>query len=133
MTLVAVAASPSEGLPRGVREEMPNRVKCQTFKVNIGGTASIFLQCDEYPDGRVGAIFLEQSKIGSFTNGIMEAFSVAVSFLLQYGAPLHEIADRFIGMQFEPSGIAHEAALMTPTTSVVDWVFKTLTREYPNQ
>lgn len=120
-------------LARGIREELPNRRRMSTFKAQVGAAPSIYLHVDEYPDGRVGAIFITMSKVGTFTNGIMDAFSSSVSLAIQYGAPLREIAPRFLDMIFEPNGMVTEGDSISHATSIVDWVFKTLTKEYPNQ
>lgn len=117
-------------MPRGFREELPNRRRTQSFKAHIGTAPSIYLHVDEYPDGRAGAIFITMSKTGTFTNGIMDAFSSAVSIALQYGTPLSDLADRFTGMIFEPYGLTVEDEKMTHSTSIVDWVFRTLLEEY---
>ena len=126
----AVGGDEQPVLARGVREELPNRRRTQVFKAHVGTSPSVFLHVDEYPDGRAGAIWIRVAKTGTFTNGVMDAFASAVSLALQFGTPLKAIADRMTGTIFEPNGMVVTDEGMSHATSIVDWIFQTLLKEY---
>ena len=117
-------------LGRGEQERLPNRRRSTTQKVRIGGSASCYLHMGEYPDGRLGEIFIEIAKQGSFTNGIMDAFATLVSKSLQYGIPLEELCDSFINTNFEPSGAVEGDDTITEARSILDYIFRHLKEAY---
>lgn len=117
---------------RGQREPLPNRRRVTAYSANIAGGPTVHLHVGEYADGRVGEIFLTQSRIGSFARGMVTSFAVAVSYALQYGAPLDAIIQQYKYTHFEPSGFVDGEAVagLKEARSVVDWVAQVLEREY---
>jgi ribonucleoside-diphosphate reductase alpha chain len=55
-------------------------------------------------DGRVGEIYLKMDRQGGTVSGFCDAWSMAVSRLLQTGTPLDEVCRMFRSTRFEPSG-----------------------------
>lgn len=125
-------------LQRGEREVLPGRRHSTTYKAKIGGSSSLYLTTGENNRGELREIFLSQSKIGTFSRGMMEAFAIAVSIGLQFGVPLKVLTDRYKNSVFEPNGYieTEDADLNLGTDTVsspVDWIFRVLEHEYPNQ
>ena len=119
-------------LTRGEREELPLRRVARLTKVSIGGSASLYIHYGEYPDGRLGEIFLTQAKTGTFNRGVIEGFAVALSLALQYGANLSDTLNTFRHTQFEPQGATND--LEVPTcSSIFDYLAQRLQLDYPNQ
>jgi len=60
----------------------------------------------------------------------MNNFAIAISLGLQYGVPLEEYVDAFIGTKFEPSGKVHGNDRILSATSILDYVFRELAISY---
>jgi ribonucleoside-diphosphate reductase alpha chain len=69
------------------RAHLPNRRASSIFERKVAGlryTASI----SQFPDGRVGEIFLQNHKPGSQSDSNARDAAVAASLALQFGCPL---------------------------------------------
>ena len=88
-----------------------------------------FVTIGEYDDGRPGELFLRVSKQGSTLAGIMDAFSISVSYGLQYGVPLRHFVEAFTNTRFEPAGITDDPDLRI-ATSILDYIFRRLAVNY---
>ena len=86
----------------------------------------IHVHTGEYEDGTLGEIFIEVAKAGSTMSGLLDNFATAVSLGLQYGVPLHVLAEKFTGTSFEPAGVVDGRY----ATSVLDLIFRFLMEHY---
>jgi ribonucleoside-diphosphate reductase alpha chain len=111
------------------REHLPNRRKGYTQKVVVGGH-KLFLRTGEYPDGRLGEVFLDMHREGASFRSLMNCFAIAISLGLQYGVPLDEYVDAFVYTKFEPSGALQGHDQIKFCTSVIDFVFRELGLNY---
>jgi adenosylcobalamin-dependent ribonucleoside-diphosphate reductase len=111
-----------------VREKLPRNRTSKTFEFRVADCKG-FVTIGEYDDGRPGEIFLRVSKQGSTLAGIMDAFSVSVSYGLQYGVPLRHFVEAFTNTRFEPAGITDDADLRI-ATSILDYIFRRLAVNY---
>jgi hypothetical protein len=69
------------------RERLSNRRLAETFEVEVGGlryTCTI----GRFPDGRVGEIFLTNTKPSSQSDSNARDSAIAASLALQFGCPL---------------------------------------------
>ncbi len=126
--VVATAKSLTQ-MVKARRESLPNRRDGYTQKVVIGGH-KLYLRTGEYPDGRLGEIFLDMHREGAAFRSLMNCFAIAVSLGLQYGVPLEEYLDAFVFTKFEPSGpvVGHDNIKFSD--SVIDFVFRELGLQY---
>ncbi len=113
------------------KKSLPAKRRGFTQKAKIGGQV-IFLRTGEYADGTLGEIFIDLAKEGSTLRSFMNCFAIAVSVGLQYGVPLEEFVEKFVFTKFEPSGMVDHPNIKT-TTSLVDFVFRSLAYEYLNR
>src|SRR5262245_16209760 len=111
-----------------VREKLPRNRTSRTFEFRVADCKG-FVTVGEYTDGRPGEIFLKVSKQGSTLAGIMDAFSISVSYGLQYGVPLRSFVEAFTNTRFEPAGITDDAELRI-ATSILDYIFRRLAVDY---
>jgi ribonucleoside-diphosphate reductase alpha chain len=111
-----------------VREKLPRKHASQTFEFRVAECKG-FVTVGEYGDGRPGEIFLRVSKQGSTLAGIMDAFSISVSYGLQYGVPLRHYVEAFTNTRFEPAGITDDPELRI-ATSILDYIFRRLAVDY---
>jgi ribonucleoside-diphosphate reductase alpha chain len=111
-----------------VRERLPRNRSSKTFEFRVADCKG-FVTVGEYADGRPGEIFLKVSKQGSTLAGIMDAFSISVSYGLQYGVPLRNFVEAFTNTRFEPAGITDDADLRI-ATSILDYIFRRLAVDY---
>jgi ribonucleoside-diphosphate reductase alpha chain len=111
-----------------VREKLPRNRVSHTFEFRVADCKG-FVTVGEYTDGRPGEIFLKVSKQGSTLAGIMDAFSISVSYGLQYGVPLRNFVEAFTNTRFEPAGITDDPDLRI-ATSILDYIFRRLAVDY---
>ncbi|MGH9229586.1 MAG: vitamin B12-dependent ribonucleotide reductase [Acidimicrobiales bacterium] len=111
-----------------VREKLPRNRTSKTFEFRVADCKG-FVTVGEYADGRPGEMFLKVSKQGSTLAGIMDAFSVSVSYGLQYGVPLRHFVEAFTNTRFEPAGITDDPDLRI-ATSILDYIFRRLAVDY---
>jgi ribonucleoside-diphosphate reductase alpha chain len=61
---------------------------------------------------------------------MMNCFAMSVSIGLQYGVPLQTYVEQFTFTRFEPQGIVEGHPYVKMSTSIVDYLFRTLAVEY---
>lgn len=111
------------------KKRLPPRRVGYNQKFIIDGV-TVYLRTGEYEDGTLGEIFISTEKTGSFIRSMMDSFCIAISIGLQYGAPLEDFADKFIGSRFAPSGIVQLHSDIKMAGSILDAVFKDLSIHY---
>ena len=63
----------------------------------------------------------------------MNNFAISVSLGLQYGVPLDEFINAFVGTKFEPSGKVHGNDRILSASSMLDYIFRELAISYQNR
>ncbi len=111
------------------REKLPARRTGYTQKAAIGGH-KLFLSTGEYPNGRVGEIFVALHKEGPAFRGLMDVFAIAVSLGLQHGVPLADFVEAFTFTRFGPAGAVEGDPAVLQATSMIDYVFRNLAVNY---
>jgi ribonucleoside-diphosphate reductase alpha chain len=119
--------SPTARLPH--RERLPSRRYGYNQKARVGGQ-KIYLRTGDYPDGRLGEIFIDMHKEGATFRSLMNNFAIAVSLGLQYGVPLEEFVDAFTATRFEPAGPVEGNDKIKRATSILDYIFRELALSY---
>jgi ribonucleoside-diphosphate reductase alpha chain len=69
-------------------------------------------------------------KEGAAFRSMMNCFAMSVSIGLQYGVPLSTYVEQFTFTRFEPQGIVEGHPYVKMSTSIVDYLFRTLAVEY---
>ena len=110
---------------------MPDRRKGYIQKATIGDH-KVYLHTGEYEDGKIGEIFIDTSKEGELVKALMNNFAIAISLGLQYGVPLDEFVNAFIGTKFEPSGKVQGNDRILSASSILDYIFRELAISYLN-
>ena len=116
----------------GKRFSMPDRRKGYIQKATIGDH-KVYLHTGEYEDGKIGEIFIDTSKEGELVKALMNNFAIAVSLGLQYGVPLDEFINAFVGTKFEPSGKVIGNDRILSASSILDYIFRELAISYQNR
>jgi ribonucleoside-diphosphate reductase alpha chain len=118
------------------RERLPAERKGWTKKIHLRyrvecGEAelAIYVTTGEYPDGRLGELFLKADKAGSTISGLLDALSVTASLALQSGVPVDTLVEKWSRMQFEPAGTTGDPDLPR-VSSIVDAVARWLRIRY---
>tara|TARA_B100001029_G_scaffold151383_1_gene133876 strand:+ start:327 stop:1157 length:831 start_codon:yes stop_codon:yes gene_type:complete len=120
----------NEGI--GKRLSMPDRRKGYIQKASIGDH-KIYLHTGEYEDGKIGEIFIDTSKEGELVKALMNNFAIAISLGLQYGVPLDEFINAYVGTKFEPSGKVYGNDRILSASSLLDYIFRELAISYQNR
>src|SRR6185437_12923731 len=115
--------------PKGLRVRLPKKRVGFTQEARVGGH-KIFLRTGQYEDGTLGEIFIDMHKEGAAFRSMMNCFAMSVSVGLQYGVPLSTYVDQFTFTRFEPQGIVEGHPYVKMSTSIVDYLFRTLAVEY---
>ena len=114
------------------RFSMPDRRKGYIQKATIGDH-KVYLHTGEYEDGKIGEIFIDTSKEGELVKALMNNFAIAISLGLQYGVPLDEFINAYVGTKFEPSGKVYGNDRILSATSILDYIFRELAISYQNR
>jgi len=117
---------------RHVRRRLPNKRRGYTQKATIAGH-NLYIRTGEYEDGTLGEIFLDMHKEGAAFRAVMHSFAIAVSIGLQYGVPLEEFCDAFVGTRFEPAGFVKGHDNIRMGKSLIDYVFRDIGFNYLNR
>jgi hypothetical protein len=72
------------------RERLPNRRQCESFEFTHAGHP-FTLTAGDYPDNRIGEIFISSNRAGSQVEAVARDSAIAVSIALQFGADLETI------------------------------------------
>lgn len=120
-TAPAHAATPPVSVHR---RRLPAERNAVTHKFRIGEVEG-YMTVGMFADGSPGEVFVNISKQGSTINGMFDTIAMLMSYALQYGVPLADIADKFEGLRFEPAGFTTNRSIPT-ATSVVDYMAKWL-------
>ena len=112
-----------------LRFGMPDRRKGYIQKVSVGNH-KIYLHTGEYEDGKIGEIFIDTSKEGELVKALMNNFAIAISLGLQYGVPLDEFVNAYVGTKFEPSGKVQGNDRILSASSILDYIFRELAISY---
>src|SRR5208337_1843000 len=121
-SVAAIAPRQQSGATRG---RLPDRRGGYTQKAHVGGH-KVYLRTGEYPDGRLGEIFIDMHKEGAAFRSLMNSFAIAVSVALQYGVPLEEYVDAFAFTRFEPAGLVQRKRRDQELTSILGYIFREL-------
>jgi hypothetical protein len=111
------------------REKLPGRRRSWTQKVRVGGQ-TFYASFSEYPDGRLGEVFIEAHKEGTFTRGILSALARTVSVALQSGVSPAEVVKTLRGLNFPPRGAVEGSAAVRECSSVPDWLAQEIEAHY---
>jgi ribonucleoside-diphosphate reductase alpha chain len=95
----------------------------------VGGH-KVYLHTGEFDDGEIGEIFIDMHKEGAAFRSLMNNFAIATSIGLQYGVPLEEFVDAFVGTRFEPAGDVEGNDSILRATSILDYLFRELAVSY---
>ena len=93
------------------------------------GDMTLHIRTGNYERGKLGEVFLEIGKAGSTLNGLLDVMGRLISYALQYGVPLDELAPKFVGHNFPPSGPTSNPAIPT-CSSLPDYLGQWLMREF---
>ncbi len=110
------------------RQKLERNRTSRTFEFRVADCKG-FVTVGEYADGRPGEVFLKVAKQGSTLAGIMDAFSITLSYGLQYGVPLRTYVEAFTNTRFEPAGMTDDPELRI-ASSLLDYIFRRLALDY---
>ena len=128
-TQLTLGLVPNGSRPKGLRVRLPKKRVGFTQEARVGGH-KIFLRTGQYEDGTLGEIFIDMHKEGAAFRSMMNCFAMSVSIGLQYGVPLSTYVEQFTFTRFEPQGVVEGHPYVKMSTSIVDYLFRTLAVEY---
>lgn len=111
------------------RQRLPNRRKGFTQKVRIGNT-KVYLRTGEYDDGKIGEIFIDVHKEGTFARGMCNGLGMMTSLALQHGVPLEEVCNLLRHINFPPNGEVEGSPYVRVCSSLPDYIAQELLASY---
>jgi ribonucleoside-diphosphate reductase alpha chain len=111
------------------RECLPDRRASWTAHLHVCGQ-SVYVGCGEFPDGRLGEVFVDISRAGSSARTFLKALSLTISLALQHGTPLRTLVDALKGMSDSQPAPVPECPEMGHVEGVVDALAKHLEAAY---
>lgn len=113
-----------------VRRRLPGTRPADVHKFRVGEHEG-YLTVSRYPDTQdMGEMFLTGvGKEGSFLQGMMNMWSIAVSVGLQYGVPLEVFVDKSVGVEFEPRGATGNPDIPY-ASSFPDYIFRWIAQRF---
>jgi ribonucleoside-diphosphate reductase alpha chain len=133
-----IMPAPPEALPaplacaparRAGPRPLPSRQTGLAQKASVGGHR-VFLRTGEFDDGSLADLTIALPKENAAFRGLMECFASAVSIGLQHGVKLETFVDAFALTEFGPAGLVENDPAIAHATSVLDYVFRTLSVNY---
>ena len=93
------------------RERLPSRRR--GIRATIGsGMNKFVLSTGDYPDGRLGELFIDAPKEGSFSRAILNALAISISIGLQHGIPLSTFQHAYAGFRMSPDILANMMSIL---------------------
>ncbi len=117
-----------KGQVAGQRLRLPDERRAINHKFRIGDTEG-YINAGMYNDGSLGEVFITISKEGSTLQGLSDALGISTSLLLQHQVPIQDIASKYIGTRFEPSGMTANPDIPF-ATSLLDYIFRWLNLKF---
>lgn len=115
----------------GTWQAPPRRRRNITSTARLPGAGKVHLTIDLDDAGQPCAIWVEVHKEGSIVRGMLDAAAALASQALQHGASIHEVAERMIGVRFEPDGAVEGHETVTECLSIVDLLGRMIEAEFP--
>ncbi|OGH94266.1 MAG: ribonucleoside-diphosphate reductase, adenosylcobalamin-dependent [Candidatus Magasanikbacteria bacterium RIFOXYD2_FULL_41_14] len=112
----------------GEQRKLPYKRSGMTIKARVGGQ-KLYLRTGEFPDGKLGEVFIDMYKEGASFRSLLNLFAMSISTGLQYGVPLEDYVDKFTFTRFEPSGMTDHPNVKF-STSIIDFIFRVIGMEY---
>jgi ribonucleoside-diphosphate reductase alpha chain len=114
-----------EGEVGNRRRKMPNDRESITMHADVNGF-DFYVTAGMFEDGSLGEVFIKGAgKEGSIVQGLLDAWAIAFSIALQYGAEFDMMARKFAHMKFEPNGDTNMPDLPM-ASSVIDIIVRWL-------
>lgn len=88
--------------PSPERRRLPDRRKSLRYAIPCCSGHKLHITAGLYEDGRLGEIFLDFQREGSFGRSITNAFAISVSLGLQHGIPLEAYTHAFRDFRMDP-------------------------------
>jgi hypothetical protein len=127
---VAEAALARPALPLPARgPALPLRPTGAVFRASVGGH-KVVLRSTEDANGNPTELAITLTKEGAAYRSLMEQMMAAVSIGLAAGVPLSAYVEAHAYTRFGPSGAVEGDPAIRRATSVLDWAFRKLAREY---
>ena len=127
---VAEAAPARPAVPAPARAPaLPLRPTGAVWKASVGGHR-VVLRTTEDAAGQPLEIAIALTKEGAAYRSLMEAMAQSVSIGLAAGVKLATYVDAYAYTRFGPAGVVEGDPAIRQATSVLDWAFRKLAREY---
>ena len=122
-----------EAFQEAIRHRLPRKRIGYTHEFEIGGyngpRHKMFLRTGEYPDGRLGEIFIDYAEEDAFARTTLGLLARCVSISLQYNVPLEEFTDAMRTITQDPRGqVLHDNIKWAK--SMYDVIGRVLAYEY---
>ncbi len=110
------------------RRHLPQERRSITHKFRVEGHKG-YVTVGLFDDGTPGELFIKMSKQGSTMSGMSDSFATMTSLALQWGVPVKQLCQKFVGVAFVPQG--HTGNPEIPEAkSLTDYIFRWLALKF---
>jgi ribonucleoside-diphosphate reductase alpha chain len=99
---------------------LPPERRSITHKFRVGGVKA-YLTVGQYPNGKVGEVFLVVDRVGSLAHSAFGLVALMMSVALQHGVPLKTLTEKLIGVNGDPSGLTGNPSIPL-ARSIFDYI-----------
>lgn len=111
-------------IPPPVRYRLPDIRRSITHKFDVD-KVRCYVIVGLYDDGTPGELFLRTAKQGSFEHGMVDAWAILFSMLLQHRVPLPALLNKFKHAKFSPAGVTNsQVKELRFADSILDYVVR---------
>ena len=129
LPVTEAAPARAAALVPGRAEAAHARPTGAVWRATVGGH-KVVLRTTEDPAGKPSELAIALTKEGAAYRSLMDAMMHAVSIGLAGGVPLATYVDAYAYTRFGPAGAVEGDPAIHQATSVLDWAFRKLAREY---
>lgn len=115
---------PTRVKPTGIRNARTHECIVENNK--------LYITVSKYENGMPCEIYVSTGKQGSLIKGMLEALSVTISKMLQYGIPASDISNMYRNTSYTPNGFVGGHPYIKMCTSIGDLISKILDIEVGN-
>jgi ribonucleoside-diphosphate reductase alpha chain len=112
-----------------MREKLEETRNGVTHKAMISGV-NVYIRTGEYPDGRLGEVFISVDKHGSEMR-LLDAAAICISVGLQHGVKLRAFTDKLRGQRLGTGGVCDDPE-QPLVPSILSYFATWLERTYPD-
>jgi ribonucleoside-diphosphate reductase alpha chain len=129
----AVRSDAKPKLEWGAKNDLPPKrtgITLEVVRGEGGKEQKLYMRTGEYPNGRIGELFIDTLKEGSPFKAALNAFAIEASDAFKHGRGLEKFVKKYLYVEADPRGPVEGHPFIVAASSIYDLVAKALGIEY---